>query len=79
MLNMCRVTAMSRGCGHQRFSRLSRGLEIAGKEGIADGLTVDQAKKELTLPEKYKGLRFKLCDPKCGRHVQGTQGTKQVQ
>ena len=48
-----------RGCGHQRLSRLSRRFAIARvKEGIAKGLTVDQAKQQLTLPEKYKAFAF---------------------
>src|SRR5437762_7936209 len=28
------------------------------KQGIANGLTVDEAKKQLTLPEKYKSFAF---------------------
>src|SRR5215813_9176934 len=33
-------------------------LRARVKQGIADGLTVDQAKQQLTLPEKYKGFAF---------------------
>jgi len=33
-------------------------LRARVKQGIADGLTLDQAKQQLTLPEKYKGLAF---------------------
>ena len=28
------------------------------KQGIGDGLTVDQAKQQLKLPEKYKSFAF---------------------
>jgi glyoxylase-like metal-dependent hydrolase (beta-lactamase superfamily II) len=34
-------------------------LRARVKQGIADGLTVDEAKEKLTLPEKYKGFAFK--------------------
>ena len=33
-------------------------LRARVKQGIADGLTVDQAKQQLKLPEKYKGFAF---------------------
>src|SRR6266567_5470447 len=33
-------------------------LRTRVKQGIADGLTIDQAKQQLTLPEKYKGFAF---------------------
>jgi hypothetical protein len=28
------------------------------KQGIANGLTIDQAKQQLTLPDKYKAFAF---------------------
>jgi len=33
-------------------------LRARVKQGIANGLTLDQAKQQLTLPEKYKGFAF---------------------
>lgn len=33
-------------------------LRTRVKQGIADGLTIDQAKQQLKLPEKYKGFAF---------------------
>jgi glyoxylase-like metal-dependent hydrolase (beta-lactamase superfamily II) len=50
------------------------------KEGIAKGLTVDDAKKELTLPEKYKGLAFQqFATPNVEDMYKELKGTKQVQ
>ncbi len=33
-------------------------LRVRVKQGIADGLTIDQAKAELKLPQKYKSFAF---------------------
>jgi len=50
------------------------------KAGIAKGLTVDDAKKELTLPEKYKGLAFQqFATSNVEDMYKELKGTKQVQ
>lgn len=49
------------------------------KKGIADGLTIDQAKQLLTLPEKYKGFAFpKFAGPNVEDMYKELKGTKQV-
>jgi len=49
------------------------------KKGIADGLTIDDAKKELTLPEKYKGFAFpRFAVPNVEDMYKELKGTKQV-
>ena len=49
------------------------------KQGIAKGLTVDDAKKELTLPEKYKGFAFqRFASPNVEDMYKELKGTKQV-
>jgi cyclase len=49
------------------------------KQGIADGLTVDQAKEKLTLPEKYKSFAFQnFATPNVEdtyKELKGTKGT----
>jgi glyoxylase-like metal-dependent hydrolase (beta-lactamase superfamily II) len=50
------------------------------KKGIANGLTVDQAKKDLTLPEKYKGFAIQnFATPNVEDMYKELKGTKQVQ
>ena len=50
------------------------------KKGIADGLTVDDAKKELIVPEKYKGFAFQnFAGPNVEDMYKELKGTKQVQ
>ena len=50
------------------------------KKGIANGLTVDDAKKELTVPEKYKGFAFQnFATPNVEDMYKELKGTKQVQ
>jgi glyoxylase-like metal-dependent hydrolase (beta-lactamase superfamily II) len=47
------------------------------KQAIADGLTVDQAKERLTLPEKYKAFAFQnLAKPNVEDMYQELKGTK---
>ena len=49
------------------------------KQGIADGLTVDDAKKQLTLPEKYKSFSFpNFAVPNVEDMYKELKGTKQV-
>ena len=49
------------------------------KKGIADGLTLDQAKQQLTLPEKYKGLAFQnFATPNVEDMYKEIKGTKQL-
>ncbi len=55
-------------------------LRTRVKQGIADGLTVDQAKQQLKLPEKYKGLAFQnLATPNVEDMYKELKGTKQTQ
>jgi len=54
-------------------------LRARVKQGIADGLTVDQAKQQLTLPEKYKGLAFQnFAGPNVEDMYNELNGTKHV-
>jgi hypothetical protein len=47
------------------------------KEGIANSLTVDQAKAQLKLPEKYKGFAFQnFAAPNVEDMYKELQGTK---
>jgi glyoxylase-like metal-dependent hydrolase (beta-lactamase superfamily II) len=47
------------------------------KQGIADGLTVDQAKEKLTLPEKYKSFAFQnFATPNVEDMYKELKGTK---
>lgn len=53
-------------------------LRARVKIGIADGLTLDQAKQQLTLPEKYKGLAFQnFVTPNVEDMYKELKGTKQ--
>jgi len=55
-------------------------LRTRVKQGIADGFTVDEAKKQLTLPEKYKGFAFQnFAVPNVEDMYKELKGTKQVQ
>lgn len=50
------------------------------KQGIADGLTVDQAKQQMNLPEKYKAFAFQnFATPNVEDMYKELQGTKQTQ
>ena len=50
------------------------------KQGIANGLTVDEAKKQLTLPEKYKSFAFQnFAVPNVEDMYKELKGTKHVQ
>jgi cyclase len=50
------------------------------KQGIADGLTVDQAKQQLKLPEKYKAFAFQnFATPNVEDMYKELKGTKQTQ
>lgn len=50
------------------------------KQGIANGLTVDEAKQQLTLPDKYKGFAFQnFATPNVEDMYKELKGTKQVQ
>jgi glyoxylase-like metal-dependent hydrolase (beta-lactamase superfamily II) len=50
------------------------------KQGIADGLTMDQAKEQLKLPEKYKGFAFQnFATPNLEDMYKELKGTKQMQ
>lgn len=53
-------------------------LRARVKQGIADGLTVDQAKQQLTLPEKYKSFAFQnFASPNVEDMYKELKGTKQ--
>src|SRR5262245_3089917 len=55
-------------------------LRARVRQGIADGLTVDQAKQKLTLPEKYKGFAFQqFAVPNVEDMYKELKGTKQTQ
>jgi len=55
-------------------------LRTRVKQGITNGLTVDQAKQQLTLPEKYKGFAFQnFAVPNVEDMYKELKGTKQVQ
>jgi glyoxylase-like metal-dependent hydrolase (beta-lactamase superfamily II) len=54
-------------------------LRTRVKQGIANGLTVDQAKQQLTLPEKYKSFAFQnFAVPNVEDMYKELKGTKQV-
>jgi glyoxylase-like metal-dependent hydrolase (beta-lactamase superfamily II) len=54
-------------------------LRARVKQGIANGLTVDQAKQQLTLPEKYKSFAFQnFAVPNVEDMYKELKGTKQV-
>ena len=47
------------------------------KQGIASGLTIDQAKEQLTLPEKYKAFAFQnFAKPNVEDMYKELKGTK---
>jgi cyclase len=53
------------------------GLRARVKQGIADGLTIDQAKQQLKLPEKYKGFAFQnFATPNVEDMYKELKGTK---
>ena len=55
-------------------------LRTRVKQGIADGLTVDQAKEQLKLPEKYRGFAFQnFATPNVEDMYKELKGTKQTQ
>lgn len=55
-------------------------LRARVKQGIASGLTLDQAKQQLTLPEKYKAFAFQnFATPNVEDMYKELKGTKQVQ
>jgi glyoxylase-like metal-dependent hydrolase (beta-lactamase superfamily II) len=55
-------------------------LRTRVKQGIANGLTVDQAKQQLELPEKYKGFAFQdFATPNVEDMYKELKGTKQMQ
>lgn len=55
-------------------------LRMRVKQGIADGLTVDQAKQQLKLPEKYKEFAFQnFAMPNVEDMYKELKGTKQMQ
>ena len=55
-------------------------LRTRVKQGIANALTVDEAKKQLTLPEKYKSFAFQnFAVPNVEDMYKELKGTKQVQ
>ncbi len=52
-------------------------LRTRVKQGIVEGMTVDQAKEKLTLPEKYKGLAFQnFATPNVEDMYKELKGTK---
>jgi cyclase len=55
-------------------------LRMRVKQGIADGLTVDQAKEQLKLPETYKAFAFQnFATPNVEDMYKELKGTKQTQ
>jgi hypothetical protein len=55
-------------------------LRTRVKQGITSGLTVDQAKQQLTLPEKYKSFAFQnFAVPNVEDMFKELKGTKQTQ
>jgi len=55
-------------------------LRVRVKQGIANGLTIDQAKQQLTLPEKYKTFAFQnFATPNVEDMYKELKGTKQTQ
>ena len=55
-------------------------LRARVKRGIADGLTIEQAKQQLTLPEKYKTFAFQnFATPNVEDMYKELKGTKQTQ
>ena len=55
-------------------------LRARVKQGIADGLTVDQAKEQLKLPEKYQTFAFQnFVSPNVEDMYKELKGTKQTQ
>jgi len=49
------------------------------RKAIADGLTIDKAKEQLTLPDKYKGLAFQnFAQPNVEDMYKELKGTKQT-
>jgi glyoxylase-like metal-dependent hydrolase (beta-lactamase superfamily II) len=55
-------------------------LRARVRQGIANGLTVDQAKEQLTLPEKYKTFAFQnFATPNVEDMYKELKGTKQTQ
>ena len=54
-------------------------LRTRVKQGIADGLTIDQAKQQLKLPDKYKGFAFQnFATPNVEDMYKELKGTKQT-
>ena len=54
-------------------------LRARVKQGITSGLTIDQAKQQLSLPEKYKGLAFQnFAVPNVEDMYKELKGTKQL-
>ncbi|MDQ2855698.1 MAG: MBL fold metallo-hydrolase [Acidobacteriota bacterium] len=54
-------------------------LRTRVKQGIADGLTIEQAKQQLTLPEKYKSFAFQnFAQPNIEDMYKELKGTKQM-
>src|SRR5690242_19647576 len=54
-------------------------LRARVKQEIADGLTIDQAKQQLTLPEKYKSFAFQnFATPNIEDMYKELKGTKQL-
>jgi len=54
-------------------------LRARVKQGIANGLTIDQAKQQLTLPEKYKSFAFQnFATPNVEDMYKELKGTKQT-
>jgi cyclase len=55
-------------------------LRTRVRQGIVDGLTIDQAKQQLKLPEKYKGFAFQnFATPNVEDMYKELKGTKQTQ
>jgi cyclase len=54
-------------------------LRTRVKQGIADGLTIEQAKQQLTLPDKYKSFAFQnFAQPNVEDMYKELKGTKQM-